>query len=51
MSREFRVAVALVHHARKGGAEDVGVGPRGSGDFYAWADSLLYVRRRREGSR
>jgi hypothetical protein len=48
LSRTFQMAIALVHHTRKGGAEDPGEGLRGSGDFWAWGDSNLYVRRRRE---
>jgi len=49
LSRAQSVAIALVHHTRKGGAEDPGEGLRGSGDFHAWGDSNLYVRRRRDG--
>jgi hypothetical protein len=49
LSRTFALAIALVHHTRKGGAEDPGEGLRGSGDFWAWGDSNLYVRRRRDG--
>lgn len=49
LSRAFALAIALVHHTRKGGAEDPGEGLRGSGDFWAWGDSNLYVRRRRDG--
>lgn len=49
LSRAESVAIALVHHTRKGGAEDPGEGLRGSGDFHAWGDSNLYVRRRRDG--
>lgn len=48
LSRAEGVAIALVHHTRKGGAEDLGEGLRGSGDFHAWGDSNLYVRRRRD---
>jgi len=49
LSRTFEAAVALVHHARKNAAELPGQGLRGSGDFWAWGDSNLYVARRREG--
>lgn len=49
LSRAQSVAIALVHHTRKGGAEDPGEGLRGSSDFWAWGDSNLYVRRRRDG--
>jgi AAA domain len=49
LSRAFQAAVALVHHARKNGAEIPGQALRGSGDFWAWGDSNLYVARRRDG--
>ena len=49
LSRTFQTAVALVHHARKNGAELPGRALRGSGDFWAWGDSNLYVARRRDG--
>ncbi len=46
LQREFAVAVLVVHHVRKhavqGGAENI----RGSGDFHAWADSSIVLRRR-----
>jgi hypothetical protein len=48
VQRAHDVAVVVVHHARKGGAGgQVGLSLRGSGDFFAWADSLLYMRRHR----
>lgn len=47
LSREFALAIVLVHHAKKGG--DLGEGLRGSSDFHAWGDSNLYLRRRRDG--
>jgi hypothetical protein len=49
LSRTFQAAVALVHHARKNAAELPGQALRGSGDFWAWGDSNLYVARRRDG--
>lgn len=49
LSRTFECAIALVHHARKGTGDDPGQALRGSSDFYAWADSLLHLRRDREG--
>jgi hypothetical protein len=49
LSRTFETAVALVHHARKHGAELPGQALRGSGDFWAWGDSNLYVARWRDG--
>lgn len=48
LQRALDVAVLVVHHARKNGtAGQPGQSLRGSGDFFAWADSLLYVRRSR----
>lgn len=46
LSRAYDLAVLVVHHARKNGTSgQPGNSLRGSGDFFAWADSLLYVRR------
>ncbi len=46
LQRRFAVAVAVVHHARKGGqAMRAGQALRGSSDFHAWGDSNLYLRR------
>jgi hypothetical protein len=44
------VAILVVHHARKNGGHGAaaGLALRGSGDFWAWADSTLYVSRRHE---
>jgi hypothetical protein len=47
LSRTFHLAVALVHHTRKNSTDNAGLALRGSSDFYAWADSILYLRRRR----
>lgn len=47
LQREYDLAVCVVHHARKNGGGSAGVALRGSGDFYAWVDSGLYLRRRR----
>lgn len=48
LQRAHDLAVLVVHHARKNGAAgQPGQSLRGSGDFFAWADSLLYVRRHR----
>ena len=42
-------AVLVVHHATKSGRADVrGQDLRGSGDFYAWGDSNLFLGRRGE---
>ncbi len=49
LSRTYETAVALVHHARKNGAELPGRALRGSGDFWAWGDSNLYVARKHDG--
>lgn len=47
LSRAFRVAIALVHHARKNASDHPGQSLRGSSDFHAWGDSNLYLHRRR----
>jgi len=50
LQREHQVALAVVHHTRKNttvGAQ-AGQGLRGSGDFHAWSDSSLYLRRVRD---
>ncbi len=46
LQRRHAVAVAVVHHARKGGgAVRAGQALRGSSEFHAWGDSNLYLRR------
>jgi hypothetical protein len=46
IQRLYAVSVVLVHHARKGGARQrAGQALRGSGEFHAWGDSNLYLRR------
>lgn len=46
LQRRHAVAVAVVHHARKGGsAMRAGQALRGSSEFHAWGDSNLYLRR------
>jgi hypothetical protein len=47
LQRQTSAAIALVHHARKNGARS-GYSLRGSSDFYAWTDCLLYLDRRRD---
>ena len=48
LQRSHHLAVLVTHHARKSGAgSQAGLGLRGSGDFHAWGDVLLYLRRRR----
>ena len=49
MSRVARTAAALVHHVRKNAAGLPGQALRGSGDFWAWGDSNLYLARSRTG--
>lgn len=44
VQRQHDLAILVVHHARKNGGPG-GQSLRGSGDFYAWGDSYLYVRR------
>ena len=46
LQRQHQLAVLVVHHARKGGATvRAGQALRGSSEFHAWGDSLLYLRR------
>lgn len=46
LQRRHRVAVVLVHHARKGASHvRAGQALRGSSELHAWGDSNLYVRR------
>ncbi len=46
LQRRHHVAVALVHHAKKGGGHiRAGQALRGSSEFHAWVDSMLYLRR------
>jgi hypothetical protein len=50
LERRFDLAIMVVHHARKNGTSSAqaGQGLRGSSDFYAFVDTLLYLRRHRE---
>ena len=49
LQREHDLAVVVVHHTRKNGAAGAaGQNLRGSGDFHAWVDSSLYLRKKRE---
>jgi RecA-family ATPase len=46
LQRRHAIAVAVVHHAKKGaGAIRAGQARRGSSEFHAWGDSNLYLRR------
>jgi len=46
LQRTYQVAVTVTHHARKNGAASGGLSLRGSGDFFAWVDTALSLRRR-----
>ncbi len=47
LNRAHQVAVAVVHHAKKGGSGlRAGQTLRGSSEFHAWGDSNLYLARR-----
>jgi hypothetical protein len=49
LQRTHDLAVAVVHHARKnGGPTTGGENLRGSGDFFAWVDTALSLRRHRQ---
>jgi len=50
LQRQHDVAVLVVHHARKNGSggAQAGLSLRGSGDFHAWGDSNLYIRRQKD---
>lgn len=49
MQRRHGTSILLVHHARKnGGSARAGQALRGSSEFHAWGDSMLYMRRSAE---
>jgi len=49
LQRQHHLAVVVVHHTRKNsGSAALGQTLRGSGDFHAWVDSSLYLRRKRD---
>lgn len=50
LQTDHEVAILVVHHARKsnGHSAAAGLALRGSGDFWAWGDSNLYLRRKQE---
>ena len=49
LQRRFALAVAVVHHARKGaGRARAGQALRGSSEFHAWTDSSLFLRRNQD---
>jgi len=47
LQRAHNLAVVVVHHARKNGGSTGGQSLRGSGDFFAWVDTALSLRRQR----
>ena len=48
LQRRCRTAVLLVHHARKNGGARPGQALRGSSELFAWADNVLFLRRRQQ---
>lgn len=48
LQRAHDLAVVVVHHARKNGGATGGQSLRGSGDFFAWVDTALSLRRQRQ---
>lgn len=46
LQRRHNTAILVVHHTRKNGSlTSPGASLRGSSDFYAWGDDMLYLRR------
>jgi len=49
LQRRHLTAILVVHHTRKNGSStSPGASLRGSSDFYAWGDDMLYLRRHDE---
>ncbi len=48
LQRSLGVAILVVHHVRKS-AGNGGLALRGSGDFWAWSDTNLYLHRKQAG--
>jgi len=46
LQRAHQVAVVVTHHSRKNSSATGGISLRGSGDFFAWVDTALSLRRR-----
>jgi AAA domain len=46
LQRAYDLAVIVTHHSRKNGSVTGGISLRGSGDFFAWVDTALSLRRR-----
>jgi hypothetical protein len=47
LQRKYAMAVQVIHHSRKNGAGDPGLGLRGSTEIRAWSDTNLFIRHRR----
>lgn len=46
LQRQYGTAIMVVHHARKNGSNArAGQSLRGSSEFHAWLDSMVYMRR------
>ncbi len=48
LQRSLALAILVVHHVRKS-AGNGGLALRGSGDFWAWSDTNLYLHRKQAG--
>ena len=48
LQRSLAVAILVVHHVRKSSGSG-GLALRGSGDFWAWSDTNLYLHRKQAG--
>jgi len=48
LQRAHDLALVVVHHSRKSGGSTGGQSLRGSGDFFAWVDTALSLRRHRQ---
>jgi len=48
LQRSLGLAILVVHHVRKSAAPG-GLALRGSGDFWAWSDTNLFLARRKHG--
>src|SRR6516165_8586315 len=46
LQRTYNLAIIIVHNACKNGSSTGGLSLRGSGDFFAWVDTALSLRRR-----
>jgi hypothetical protein len=46
LQRAYHLALMVTHHSRKNGSATGGISLRGSGDFFAWVDTALSLRRR-----